>query len=185
MGKQGRDFPEAPGLTDPTTKYPRLTYKRPPYKSSSNSGRVWHAGWNRHRITARKAMSDRNGCWDARCSSPAAIPGDLRDEVFCTKQVEDAVKMLGGLDEAALATPKPGSAAAARDSRSFIYFRMGKFVEALKDFDAALAQAPSHVMRGVTKHRHGDTADGKADIEAAEKLNAGVAATDAKWGVKP
>jgi hypothetical protein len=28
----------------------------------------------------------------------AAIPGDLRDEAFCTKLVEDAVKMLGGLD---------------------------------------------------------------------------------------
>jgi hypothetical protein len=40
-------------------------------------------------------------------------------------------------------------------------------------------------MRGVTKLRLGDKAGGEADIAAAEKLEAGVAASYAKWGVRP
>lgn len=79
--------------------------------------------------------------------------------------------------------------ASALDSRGLVYFRLGNFAEARKDFEAALAIAPNSAsslfMRGMTKIRLGDAAGGKADLEAAEKLLPGVTAKYARYGVNP
>ena len=74
------------------------------------------------------------------------------------------------------------------DSLAFIYFRQGRFDEAVKAYSAALAadpkQTPSLFMRGVAKLRVGDTT-GEDDIAAATLADKGVAAQFASWGVKP
>jgi tetratricopeptide (TPR) repeat protein len=74
------------------------------------------------------------------------------------------------------------------DSLAFIYFRQGRFDEAVKQYSTALAadpkQTPSLFMRGVAKLRVGD-ATGEDDIAAATLADKGVAAQFASWGVKP
>jgi tetratricopeptide (TPR) repeat protein len=74
------------------------------------------------------------------------------------------------------------------DSLAFIYFRQGRFDEAVKQYDAALAadpkQTPSLYMRGVAKLRVGDQT-GEDDIAAATSADKSLAAQFAGWGVKP
>jgi predicted aspartyl protease len=66
---------------------------------------------------------------------------------------------------------EPGTAAVL-DSRAFVLFQQGKYPEALAGYNAALAadskQAPSLMMRGLTKGKLGDSAGETADIAAAK-----------------
>jgi tetratricopeptide (TPR) repeat protein len=74
------------------------------------------------------------------------------------------------------------------DSLAFIYFRQGRFDDAIKEYSAALAidpkQTPSLFMRGVAKLRVGDPT-GEDDIAAATSADKGIADQFASWGVKP
>lgn len=74
------------------------------------------------------------------------------------------------------------------DSLAFIYFRQGRFDDALTQYNAALTadpkQTPSLFMRGVAKLRVGDTT-GEDDITAATSADKNVAGEFAGWGVKP
>jgi len=74
------------------------------------------------------------------------------------------------------------------DSLAFIYFRQGRFDEAVKEYTAALTvdpkQTPSLFMRGVAKLRVGDST-GQDDIAAATSADKNVAGQFAGWGVKP
>jgi tetratricopeptide (TPR) repeat protein len=78
---------------------------------------------------------------------------------------------------------------AALDSRALVYFRMGKYAEAIADDDSALAKVPrlppSLYVRGLAKLRMGDTAGGNADIAAAKKLDPKIEGEYAKYGLKP
>jgi tetratricopeptide (TPR) repeat protein len=73
------------------------------------------------------------------------------------------------------------------DSLAFIYFRQGRFDDAVKEYTAALTvdpkQTPSLFMRGVAKLRVGDTT-GEDDITAATSADKNVAGEFAGWGVK-
>jgi predicted aspartyl protease len=66
---------------------------------------------------------------------------------------------------------EPGTAAVL-DSRAFVLFQQGKYPEALAGYNAALAadskQAPSLMMRGLTKGKLGDMAGENADVAAAK-----------------
>jgi tetratricopeptide (TPR) repeat protein len=80
------------------------------------------------------------------------------------------------------------SSAQTLDSLAFIYFRQGRFDDAIKEYSAALEadpkQTPSLFMRGVAKLRVGDKT-GDDDIAAATSDDNRVANQFASWGVKP
>jgi tetratricopeptide (TPR) repeat protein len=75
------------------------------------------------------------------------------------------------------------------DSRGFVYFRLGRFADAISDYSAALARDPKMAatlyMRGVAKLRLGEKASGNIDIAGAKVLNARVDAQFTGYGVKP
>ena len=75
------------------------------------------------------------------------------------------------------------------DSLAMVYFRQGRYPEAVDQYSAALAADPkqnaSLFMRGVAKLRSGDKDGGEADISAAETVDKGVAARFAGYGIEP
>jgi tetratricopeptide (TPR) repeat protein len=75
------------------------------------------------------------------------------------------------------------------DSLAFVKFQMGRYGEAVRGYDAALAQDPklsqSLYMRGVAKLRAGDQIDGLADMAAAKKMNPSVQDEFNRYGVTP
>jgi tetratricopeptide (TPR) repeat protein len=88
----------------------------------------------------------------------------------------------------------------ALNSRAFIFLRLGRFDEALADYDRALDRPLSdHIAygfmdvrahyalfgRGIAKLRLDDTEGGNADISAAEKMRPGVTVEFALYGIKP
>ena len=66
------------------------------------------------------------------------------------------------------------NAASVLDSRGLVQLRLGRFDEAIEDYDAALKdeplQAPSLFGRGLAELRKGAKAQGEADMAAAETL---------------
>ena len=75
------------------------------------------------------------------------------------------------------------------DSRAFVWFRMGKLDQALKDYDKALSLAPdlpsSLYMRGVVKGKLGRPDEEQVDIKAALALDPLTADDYARDGIKP
>jgi tetratricopeptide (TPR) repeat protein len=75
------------------------------------------------------------------------------------------------------------------DSLAMVYFRQGRFPEAVDQYSAALAADPkqnaSLFMRGVAKLRAGDKDGGEADIAAAEAVDKSVASRFAGYGIAP
>jgi len=75
------------------------------------------------------------------------------------------------------------------DSLAMIYFRQGRFRDAIGQYSAALtadsSQTASRFMRGVAELRGGDDAAGQADIAAAEASDKTVADRFAGFGIKP
>jgi tetratricopeptide (TPR) repeat protein len=74
------------------------------------------------------------------------------------------------------------------DSRGLVYFRLGRFDQAIADLDAALSTHARSVqplyVRGLAKMKKGDAAGGEADIAAAEMLYPKIAEHYAQWGVR-
>ncbi len=75
------------------------------------------------------------------------------------------------------------------DSRAMVHFRAGRFAEAKKDLDAALAIAPemaaSRFMRAVIALREGDKATAAANFNAARKVSPSIDKFFARFGIKP
>jgi tetratricopeptide (TPR) repeat protein len=75
----------------------------------------------------------------------------------------------------------------ALDSRAMIYFRMGRFDDALADLEAALnhdpAQAASLYLRGIVLKRQGKSGD--ADLAAARLISPRIDEDYARYGIKP
>lgn len=107
-------------------------------------------------------------CW-LRGTGNTALDGGLKD---CTKAIELA--------------DNPG---AALDSRAMIYFRMGRFDDALADIGAALDANPdlaaSLYMRGVVLHRVGKKAEGDASLAKARMIAPQIDKDYAKYGITP
>ena len=80
------------------------------------------------------------------------------------------------------------SATAALDSRSLVYFKLGRLDDALIDIDAALDQAPelaaSRFMRGIIAQRQGRPADAADDLAAARFASPRIDEQYARYGVK-
>lgn len=77
----------------------------------------------------------------------------------------------------------------ALDSRRFVHLRMGRYDEAIADYDAALQIDSSKVAllygRGMAKRRKGYTSSGNIDIAAAKAAKPGVTAEFARYGLMP
>ena len=83
---------------------------------------------------------------------------------------------------------RPGDPATL-DSRGFVYLHLGRFGDAIRDYDAALATrakaASSLYGRGFAKLRQGDKTGGSADIVTAEKVDPDIARKFAGFGLAP
>lgn len=79
------------------------------------------------------------------------------------------------------------NAFAALDSRAVVWFRLGRYAEALRDLDAVLAQVPglaeSRFVRAVVEQRLVNTSAATADLDAARKLDPGVERRYARYGI--
>ena len=83
---------------------------------------------------------------------------------------------------------RPGEPATL-DSRGFVYLHLGRFDDAIRDYNAALSKdarvASSLYGRGFARLREGDKTGGAADIAAAEKVDPGIAKKFAGYGLAP
>ena len=74
-------------------------------------------------------------------------------------------------------------------SRGFVHFRMGRYDEAIADFDNSLSRDPKSAdmlyMRGLAKGVRHDTAGSDADIAEAKEIDPKVAERYAGYGVRP
>ena len=79
--------------------------------------------------------------------------------------------------------------AAYYDSRGLVHLRRGEFDRSIADYDMSLKLRPqspwSLYGRGIAKLRIGRSADGSADIAAAQSLQPKIAAEAASYGIKP
>lgn len=102
------------------------------------------------------------------------------------KAVEGVVldSALADCDAAVKADPK---SAASHDSRGFVLLRLGRFAEAIVEYDAALAtrpgQATSLYGRAVAEARKGDAAAADRDLAAARKADSSVIEQFKGYGV--
>ncbi|WP_188773275.1 DUF3857 domain-containing protein [Novosphingobium endophyticum] len=75
------------------------------------------------------------------------------------------------------------------DSRAVVWFRLGRYDDALRDLDAVLrdapSQAPSRYMRGIVLAHLGREAESKNELAIARKLDPGVDALYIRVGIKP
>lgn len=75
------------------------------------------------------------------------------------------------------------------DSKGFILLRLGRYREAIEQYDAAIqhrpGQATSLFGRGIARRRAGQTSAGDADLKAARAIQAGIDTEFADMGVKP
>jgi tetratricopeptide (TPR) repeat protein/transglutaminase-like putative cysteine protease len=81
------------------------------------------------------------------------------------------------------------STGAALDSRAMVWFRMGRYAEALRDLDAVLAAVPgksaSRYMRGIVLARLHRDSEALRDLAIARRLDPTLDKTYGRWGIKP
>jgi tetratricopeptide (TPR) repeat protein len=81
-----------------------------------------------------------------------------------------------------------GKDAGALNSRGFTYLRLGKFDEAIADYNAALKSNPKLASalygRGLAKQKKGDSAGGQVDMATANLVQSDIADEFAGYGVK-
>lgn len=98
------------------------------------------------------------------------------------KELEQAI---GDCDQAQKLAPQ---SVEIRDTRGFVYLRMGDFAKAVAEYNVVLQVDPNHARalygRGFAKTKTGDTTGGAADIAAASKFDANVAREYARIGLK-
>ena len=75
------------------------------------------------------------------------------------------------------------------DTRALVELRMGKYQEALADYERALQNSPKLASalfgRGIVELRTGNAARGQADIAAAEAAKPGIIQRFGRYGVTP
>lgn len=78
---------------------------------------------------------------------------------------------------------------AALDSRALVWFRLGRYEDALRDLDAALLQAPglgqSRFMRAVVLNRLSRPEQAAVELAVARRLTPRIDATYSRYGIKP
>jgi tetratricopeptide (TPR) repeat protein len=81
-----------------------------------------------------------------------------------------------------------GKDAGALNSRAFTYLRLGKFDEAIADYNSALKSNPKLASalygRGLAKQKKGDSAGGQIDMASANLVQSDIADEFAGYGIK-
>lgn len=97
--------------------------------------------------------------------------------------VESAVRQCSSAVELAASPVGP------LDSRAVVWFRLGRYEDALRDLDAVLLEAPgqsqSRYMRGVVLARMGRTQESGTELAVARTIDPAVDTLYAKLGIKP
>jgi tetratricopeptide (TPR) repeat protein len=119
----------------------------------------------------------------------AAKPGDSSLlNARCWIKATLSVQLDTALKDCTKAIELGDSATAALDSRSMVYFKLGRLDDALIDIDAALDQAPelaaSRFMRGIIAQRQGRAAEAADDLAAARFASPRIDEQYARYGVK-
>lgn len=150
------------------------------------------------KILTRKALAyNRAGRYDQAVrgydAAIALSPEQARNAAVlnerCWSRAEWGRELEDALADCSLAlTLKPGTAAIL-DSRGLVRLRLGQYDLAIADYNDALRlsprQASSLFGRAVAKSRKGDRAGAEADLAAAAAIDGQIAATYARFGVKP
>ena len=113
------------------------------------------------------------------------LPSEYQDRCWARAVANVELDLaLADCDEAVRAAPR---SAPVLDTRAFVYLRMGRNEEAIKDYDAALqgntGLSASFYGRGVAKLRLGDVEGAKADLFRAETLRPGTRAQFTAFGL--
>ena len=77
--------------------------------------------------------------------------------------------------------------------RGFVLLRLGRYDEAIGEYDTALRlnptanrlQAASLFGKAIAEQRKGDVADGSTDLDLAQAIAPDIAQTFASYGIKP
>jgi tetratricopeptide (TPR) repeat protein len=121
---------------------------------------------------AIRADANYADAYNGRCLARAEVGSDL---ALALSDCNQALKL------------RPGDAYIL-DSRGFVYLRLGRFDDAIADYDTALKTNPkiatSLYGRGVAKQKKGDSAGGTVDMAAANLLDPSIAGEFASYGVK-
>jgi tetratricopeptide (TPR) repeat protein len=125
----------------------------------------------------RSAIADYSSALEMRPRSATLLNSRCWARAVAGIDLEDA---LGDCDKSIGLNDN----ATTRDSRAFVYFRLGRFGDAIDEYDAALRANPKNAsalyMRGIAKMRAA-----QADVDAAEGLDPDVAARFEKYRVRP
>ena len=123
-----------------------------------------------------RAMKDYAHSIDYAPEKPQAYNADCYVRALAKRDLE--TKALAECNKAL--EIRPGHASTL-DSRGFLYLQLGRYADAIADYDAALAKdpklAPSLYGRGLAKQKLGDTAGGASDMAAAETITSGIGKT--------
>ena len=123
----------------------------------------------------------------------ALSPGEAKDPKFlnerCWTRAEWGRELEKALADCNLALAlKPGTAAIL-DSRGLVQLRLGQYDLAIADYSEAIRLSPKQASslfgRALAKSRKGDKVGADADLSVATCINAGIAATYARYGLKP
>lgn len=78
--------------------------------------------------------------------------------------------------------------APAYNVRGLVYYRMGRYQDALNDYDTSLSRRPNHAgslyMRGMSYLKLGQTSRGETDINAAIRLDINIDRQMAAYGIR-
>lgn len=132
---------------------------------------------------ATEALTLLDGLMEKRPQSP-----DLLSLACWIKGVRD-IDVQGAVRQCSSAIELTADPNGPLDSRAVVWFRLGRYEDALRDLDAVLRevpdQAPSRYMRGVVLAHMGRAAESRSELAIARKLDPGIAALYDRVGIKP
>lgn len=124
---------------------------------------------------------------DAQLAEKPSMTGLFNER--CWVKGSRNVELDSAMQDCTKAVELSSGSMAALDSRAMLWFRMGRFDDALRDLDVVVAQEPgkepSRYMRGIVLHRLGRASEGDAEIAVARRIDPRIDAVYARYGIKP
>ena len=125
--------------------------------------------------------------YDALLTEKPGLPSLLNGR--CWVKATRAVMLDTALKDCTAAIELSSSTYAALDSRAMVWYRLGRFEDALRDIDAVLAEEPglpaSRFMRAVVMTRLHRASEADHDLTIARRRSPSVDRTYGRYGIKP